>query len=112
MSGFVITSHRKILEVDPDEVMDFIIDLSSWMPGGDTIGTVSFDNRSTVTIENVEKNQAPLTIPDHGEVPASQAIVFWARGGTLGTTGPLTFRVLTLGGRSKDFTYQVVVGSH
>lgn len=107
MTGFVITTHRKILEVDPDEVMDYIIDLTDWI-GTEAITSVSFTNTSTAEIYSVAKNSAPLTVPGYGDVAADKAVVFWVRLGTLGTSGTVTFSV-TVGARKKDIAYTVVV---
>lgn len=109
MSGFVITTRRKIIEVDPNEVIDYIIDLSSWVRPGDLISLVTVSNSSTADFFSVSKNSAPLTIPEYGDVAADKAVVFWVQGGTVGTSGRVTFNITTSGGRKIDVVYEVIV---
>lgn len=109
MAGFVLTKSRRILEVDPDEVVDYICDLTDVLTLGDQVLSVSVSTTSTAEFFNCDKNAAPLTIPGYGDVAAGSAVVFWVRNGTLGTSGEVTFTVTTVGGRKIEWAYVVVV---
>lgn len=110
MSGFVITKTQKILQVDPDEVLDYIIDFNDWMPAGDSIQSVVIAaNTSTVNFYDVTTNDAPMDVAGYGQVPVNTVVIFWSKEGAVNTTGELTLRVTTVGGRKKDITYTIVV---
>lgn len=100
---------RSILESDPNEVIDYIIDLTNWVPSTDLISIVTITNTSTVNVFNYAKNATPLTIPGYGDVAAGKAVVFWVNQGTAGTSGKLTFSIETEGSRKIDVSYEVVV---
>lgn len=110
MSGFVITKTQKILQIDPDEVLDYIVDFNDWMPAGDTIQSVDVAvNTSTVSFYGVTANDDPMVVSGHGQVAARTVVIFWSKEGVVNTTGELTLRVTTVGGRKKDITYTIVV---
>lgn len=75
---------------DPSAVLDYSIDLATWLDGiSDTLQSLSVIG-SGVTIDS-------STI-------SGTKVVAWISGGTVGETATATFRFTTVGGRTDDRT--------
>lgn len=84
---------------DPNEVLDYAIDWTARLPGGDTL------TNSTWSI--VESNPV-LTIDNQSMDPAGLTVV-WLGSGAVGVTYHLLNRVTTLGGRTMDQTVKLKI---
>lgn len=80
---------------DPDEVLDFTIDWSDWLPSGDTISTSAWTVPSGIT-EDSKSNDTTKTW-------------IFLSGGTDGTEYKLTNTITTAGGRTAQRTIQIKV---
>ena len=82
---------------DPDDVLDYEIDWSTWLTasGGDTISS------STWTV--------PTGITKTTDSHTTTTTTIWLSGGTAGTTYTLTNEIVTAGGRTKDQSVRVKV---
>jgi hypothetical protein len=80
-------------EKDPDEVIDFPFDWSGRLDG-DTIAT------STWVLENLTEVSTAATFT---------ATTIFVSGGSLGTTGKITNRITTDGGRTWEKTIRIAV---
>lgn len=83
---------------DPDEVLDYEIDWSNRLTGGDTIDT------STWIVEDG-------TVAVDTDSKTTTATVAWLSGGANGETCILTNRVVTVGGRTMDEAVKIKIKS-
>lgn len=81
---------------DPDEVLDYSVDWSSWLANDDTIVTAEWDVPAGLAV--------PKTVPDDGKI-----VTVWLEGGTVGETYPVTSRVVTGVGRTGERTFYIRV---
>lgn len=114
MSGFVTVAGRTTLSLDPEDQLDFIIDLSPWLHAGDYLTSATYDNTSTVEVQSCTINSAPLDIEDYGQIAVSSAVILWVTGGQVGTVGRITLHLITSGAdgggvRKRDVTVTVIV---
>lgn len=80
---------------DPDAVLDYQWDWSSWLPTGDTIAS------ATVTAET------GLTVDSYSNT--ATAVTAWLSGGMVGESYSVTCRVVTADGRTDDRTITLLV---
>lgn len=81
-------SGRASISKDPDAVLDYSFDWSAWLDAiPDTIATAQCIGTG-ITV-----NQSSIV---------GKKVVAWVAGGTRGTTGILTCRITTNGGRTDD----------
>ena len=80
---------------DPNAILDYGCDWSTWLETGDTIST------STWTVPS------GLTKVRDSKTPTSTTI--WLSGGVLGVTYTLVNHVVTAGGRKEDQTLDFVI---
>lgn len=80
---------------DPDAVLDYTLDLSAWLPEGDSVQTAS----ATVTQGDVVVDSCTATPPDK--------VVLWLSAGTTGTRAQVTVHWTTTAGREDDRTLQL-----
>ena len=80
----------------PNDVLDYTIDLSKWMATGDT-----------VTSANASVNPAGLNVSVTNDTTDKPKV--WASGGNDGTTYQVTLTVNTNGGRTKEFEFKLAV---
>ena len=73
---------------DPDEVLDFVWDWSSWLATGETIST------ATVT--------APTGITLDSSTNSTTTVTAWLSGGTVGQTYLLDCKIVTSSARTAD----------
>ena len=76
---------------DPDAVLDYAVDWSTWLPEGDTIATSTWTVPTGITKDSDSHDDTTVTI--------------WLSGGTLGETYELVNRVTTAAGRTDDSTH-------
>lgn len=76
---------------DPDALLDYAVNWSSWLPTGDSIST--FDVA-------VEAGDVVLDTPAPSETDG--VVTAWISGGSVGKTGRVRFRVTTTQGRTDD----------
>ena len=88
---FKLIAGKPTTNRDPNDVLDYYADFTSWLPVGDTI-----------TSHTVVDVTGGITI-DSSDVSAGVVRV-WVRGGTIGTPASFTVRIVTAGGRTKDQT--------
>lgn len=82
---------------DPEAVLDYQLDWSSWLPAGDTIAT------STWVV--------PVGITKNSDTKDATTTTIWLSGGTEGTLYQLVNRVVTTEGRTEDQTVVVMITS-
>lgn len=79
---------------DPQAVLDYIFDWSTWLPSGDTIATHTVVG-SGVTIDS--------------DALAGAIVTAWVSGGTLGAIATVTCHIVTTEGREDDRTFRLKV---
>lgn len=94
---------------DAESKLDYIVDLTDWL-SSNTIASVTYEV-SGATVVSCAANQAPLTIPEYGEISVGRAVVVWLSGGVTGVGGFIKLHVVTSGGQENDFTFQLVTRS-
>lgn len=80
---------------DPDDVLDYQIDWSDWLPTGDTISTSTWTADTGITVDSESETTTVATV--------------WLSGGTVGNTYSVRNRIVTTGGRTKDKTIRIRV---
>lgn len=81
---------------DPDALLDYSVDWSSWLADGETLDTVEWIVEDGLTNAASSATGAVATI--------------WLSGGTVGATYRVTCRVSTSAGRVDDRSFAVRVG--
>ncbi len=79
----------------PNDVMDYDVDFSDWLPPGDVVMTAA-----------VTSSPAGLTV---GYAISNPRVKVWVRGGTTGTTYKVTILANTNDGRSKEVELKIKV---
>lgn len=83
----------------PSEVVDYPIDLSPWLPDGDTVSTLtSCTAGAGITVAG---SPAPAV--------AAGILTFWLSGGTTGVTYYIQAVFVTAGGRTLVADFQITV---
>ncbi|MGA5467183.1 hypothetical protein [Mycobacterium sp. NPDC050041] len=92
----------QIVRKDPDAVLDYVFDWSEWLDG-DTISS------ATVTIEG-PTGDTSITVDDSSFTDTTTTV--WLSAGTENHNYLITWRVVTAGGRTDDYSalLQVVGG--
>lgn len=80
---------------DPNAVVDYNIDWSSWLPDDDTISTSEWI--------------VPAGITEDSETNTDTTTTIWLSGGTAGQSYSLTNRITTAQGRTQDKTITISV---
>lgn len=80
---------------DPNAVLDYQWDWSSWLPTGDTISSATVTASSGLTVASSSYT--------------STAVTAWLSGGTAGTEYTVTCRITTARGRTDDRTIEITV---
>ena len=88
----IIQSFRK----DPDSVLDYGIDWSTWLASGETIST------STWTV--------PVGITKDSDSKGDTSTLVWLSGGTTGETYELANKIVTSDSRTVERTIEIIVG--
>lgn len=91
MDGFTtVGTKRPWIEKRPDEVLDYVIGLSDWLPAGATLASVSADADVGLTVLNSPApavSSVPITVTLQDETertfPAGEAVVIWLSSGTV-----------------------------
>ena len=85
----------KTFRKDPDAVLDFEFDWSSWLAVGETIAS------KTVTVTGVTLDSSPND---------DSSVVAWVSGGTAGTTATVACLITTSAGRTDERTINLAIG--
>jgi len=80
---------------DPDAVLDYVFNWSSWLQDGDTIDTYTVDADAGLTVDS--------------DSNTTTAVTAWLSGGTAGQSYGVTCHVVTAGGRKDDRTIRIIV---
>lgn len=84
-------------EKDPDAVLDYKFDWSSWLASGETISTISVAADSGLTVDSSSRTDT------------NTSVTAWLSGGTVGQTYGVRCRVTTSESRTDDRTLNVTV---
>ncbi len=82
---------------DPDAVLDFGFDWSSWLATGETISAATWT--------------VPTGLTKTSQSATSTVATAWISGGTAGTSYELACKVLTSAGRTDERTMKIIVRS-
>lgn len=82
---------------DPDAVLDYKFDWSSWLSTGETISS------TTVTAET------GLTVDSNSITDTSTSVTVWLSGGTANTNYDVTCQIVTSASRTDDRTMTIRV---
>lgn len=82
---------------DPDAVLDYKVDYSSWLADGETIST------ATVTVD------AGITKDSSSVTDSNTSVTAWLSGGTAGDNYKVTYHITTSDGREDDRTIVIKV---
>lgn len=86
---FKLIAGRPTIDRDPQDVLDYYVRFTTWLPDGDTI-TAKTAVGTGVTVDSSAISGGDIQI--------------WVSGGTLGETASVTVHITTAGGRQKDQT--------
>lgn len=86
---------RLLFVKDPDAVLDFVVDWTSWLQASETISTSTFI--------------VPAGITKNSESNTSLKATVWLSGGTNGNVYRLVNRITTNQGRTNDRTLEIRV---
>lgn len=75
---------------DPDDVLDYAFDWSSWLGGSDTISSFTAIGSPGITVNTTSHTSTTSTV--------------WVSGGSAGIPYTVTHRITTAAGRTKDLT--------
>lgn len=75
---------------DPDAVLDYKFDWSSWLPSGDTIAS-----RVVTAADGITKDSDSIT-------DTSTSVTVWLSGGTANSSYQITCAIVTADGREDD----------
>lgn len=81
---------------DPDAILDYTIDWSSWLATGDTISASVWTADEGITVED-------------GDTFDDDSTTVWLSGGTAGAVYRVVNHVTTTGGREDDRTLEIQV---
>lgn len=82
---------------DPNDVLDYMVNAATWL-GTDTISSVSWTVPTGLTKDSQSNTTTTATI--------------WVSGGTVGTEYEVLCRVVTAGGKTKDWTIGFTIEQH
>lgn len=116
MDGFVtLGTEVPWIRKRPDEVLDYIVDLSDYLGSGETLSGISAVADTGIVIGSSPApaiNASPLqvTLADGSgkTIAAGEAVVIWLSGGTVGSRYDIT-ATATSGARTIQRTFQVRV---
>lgn len=80
---------------DPDAILDYSINWSSWLVTGDTITTSTWTAEDGITIDDDSNTTTATTV--------------WLSGGTVGESYSVTNHIVTEDGREDDRTITILV---
>lgn len=88
---FVVRAGKPIIDKDPNAVLDYTVRFAKWLDGmTDTLASHTVTGVVGVVVDS--------------SLIVGKTVVVWVSGGTVGTTGSVTVRVTTAGGRTDDRT--------
>lgn len=80
---------------DPDAILDYTINWSSWLPAGDAIAESTWTAGNGITIDSDSNTSTSATV--------------WLSGGTVGATYTVTNHIVTDDGREEDQTISIII---
>ena len=86
---FILVADKPTIVKDPQAILDYYIDFSSWIPAGDTVDTFAATGTG-VTVDS-------YTVVDG-------VMQIWVSGGVLGVVGHVIGRLTTVQGRTDERT--------
>ena len=89
--SFTIVSGKATIVKDPNAVLDYYVNLTDWMPVGDTVASVN-------------PIATGVVVDSHNITGAGLFVQLWCSGGVAGVTGNVVVRFTTAGGRTDDRT--------
>ncbi len=107
MAGFVVGLTNTRIEIDPDDILPFIVDFTDWL-AGDTLTAHSIVQSVGVTVDSSNISAVPLVVDEYGTIAADKCVVLWLSGATVGAAGKLVLRV-NAGTARRDVTYAITV---
>jgi hypothetical protein len=89
---FITVAGKPTITKDPNATLDYTFDFTDWLAVvADTIASVTFWGVTGVMVLG-------------SGIVAGKKVTVWVTGGTSGTTGSVTARIVTTGGRTDDRT--------
>ena len=79
---------------DPDAVLDYMFDWSSWLQSGETISTSTMTASTGITVDS--------------DVATTTTTTVWLSGGTAGVNYTVTNHITTSNSRAEDQTITIV----
>lgn len=79
----------------PSDVLDYNIDWTNWLQGGDTITSVSWSVPPGLNTQSASSTTTSVTI--------------WLTGGAVNRTYTIPVQITTAGGRKKEAAFQIQV---
>ncbi|MCW5623912.1 MAG: hypothetical protein KIT73_04235 [Burkholderiales bacterium] len=95
------------VEKDPDATLDYHMAWSRLLDG-DTISTAMWTVPAGLTKVSQSVNVSPVVV-DRVTHPAGSVATVWLSGGTAGAEYAVTCRVVTVGGRTDERSFRVVM---
>lgn len=80
---------------DPDAVLDYTFDWSSWLQGGETISSQTIDADDGITVDSTSANDTGVTV--------------WLSGGTVGERYKVRCEITTSGSRTDERTMTFII---
>lgn len=106
-AGFYPKGKGMVIHHDPDNYMDYTLDLRADLFGGPAT-SVTVVSQSGIEVEDAIIPAIEVAVEEGDMIPPGYAISFWLTGGELGVAGRFTLRV-EAGARSFDRSYEVIV---
>jgi len=107
--SFRITEDGPAINKDPDDKLDYVIDLSEWLAGDTIASVVAATEEGDVEIDSYAPNLAPLVVTERHRqraLPERSAIILWLSGGTVPSR--VSARCTTVTGRRKDTSFRTL----
>lgn len=79
---------------DPQATLDYQVDWSGWLTGGDTISSATVTASTGLTVDRTDV--------------ATETVTAWVSGGSVGCRYTLVFHIVTAGGRTDERTLTIL----
>jgi hypothetical protein len=87
------------LSKDPDATLDYVVDWTAFLaPTGDTIASVVW--------------VVPSGLTENSQLFTATTATIWLESGTLGKTYVVICRITTVGGRTEDHRFNLIMQQH
>jgi len=95
---------------DPHDVLDYEFPWATWL-GSDTITSFTIRNSAGSTVADagtfLDSDGAAGTLVKNSATNTTTSVTVWLSAGAVGKTYPVTCRIVTVGGRTKDKTMNI-----